>query len=157
MSLSEKLTNLMNSIRGLSNASDKLSLDDATNLLIAYKALKGDPFTIQISKFQAYDANAIPGSGIFWISTGTINGNSVDIGKGNDGVKYHYPINGQWWYLINLKDNFTNAFQIAITQAGTHIYMRSYQAGAWQGWNKLGGVVKAVLSALTPMKVGCAS
>lgn len=148
MSLNDKMTGLMDSARALGNGSDdaKLSIDDATSVLRAFKMLTGDPFTISLNKKQIIDADDVKESGIFFIST---NGHGEDIGSVITSKKYHYPENGYWWWLINLSVNTYSkrSLQILVPDQGAKLYMRAIHDGIKDPWIKLGGVNNPVLSA----------
>lgn len=133
MSLENNMTKIMDVVRHFTGRTDKLSFDDAIKLL-----LNITPFDVELKFGKEFDLNNLNKTGIFWLTP-------------NDGAtkdKNNVPFDGKWWYIINLYSTEYNCFQIAIPDDPVAIYMRTKTGSNWNAWNKVGGVVKAVLSAL---------
>lgn len=137
MTLSSKLSALANSTRKASGLDSKLSIDEMTTIINSIGA-----FIDRGQLANGTDLNDVWTPGVY----------SIREAKSK-------PIMN-WGALIVFKGG-SRAIQLYIADIGS-TYIRNGDSDHTPNpfiydWKKLGGVVKAALSALTPMKVGCAS
>lgn len=129
MPLSEIITSFMNSVRSFTDINKKLSLKDAQSYLDALQADLG-------KAKQCYEATMLNNLIItgYYYGTGNIFTNKPPAIDNKDQVRILVRSNGNNVYQLFLKDNI--------------IWYRHYTNNIWSAWLRVGGVVKAVLSAL---------
>lgn len=137
MSLNDRMTALGNSVRNLSGTTDKLSVSDMANLIGQFSAFKNHGILANDT-----DLNKVTDSGSYNVSEAT-----------------NKPVE-KWGSLIVIAaGNRTN--QIFIADNGA-LYIRSGNGNDFDrpwiefSWNVVGGVAKALLCVLLPVR-GCAA
>lgn len=127
MSLSEKMTGLMNAVRGVSGLSGELSVDEATSALNQVSGF------VDHGVIFAGDANNLTETGM-WSNRGTVSNS---------------PVLGQWGvfavYAPSKGKDFVKQEWTSINNTAT--YVRIYDPGidsetgkgSWTAWTKLGG------------------
>ena len=132
MSLNEVLISLGNSVRTLSGTTDKLSLSNMTEIINQFSAFKNH------GSLTSNDLNEVDEPGTYDVSECE-----------------NMPIKN-WGALIVIKAG-TRVVQIYIADSGATFIRNGYKNNFTYSWKQMGGITKALLSALTPMKVGCAA
>lgn len=148
MSLNEKMTGLMNAARGVSGVSSKLGIDDATSLInqIARINIKLNGHGADLDKiddgvspsliFVAQDAKTFSP----WVSA----------------ANSHVPVDGRKWLVFSTGKKEIRKWQLALSDNPVELYSRCWVDDHWTDWEKLGGVAKALLCVLLPVR-GCAA
>lgn len=127
MSLNDKMTGLANTVRNVSGVTSKLGVDDM-------KTVIG-----QLSSFMDYgdqgtnaDCNNFNKVGTYLLHSNTVNAPTTE-----------------WGFLLVLSYSADNIEQIFTAASSYTMYFRLHIGDrAWSAWHKIGGIVKAVLSAL---------
>lgn len=132
MPLSETLISLGNSVRTLSGTTDKLNLSNMTEIINQFSAFKNH------GSLTSKDLNEVDEPGTYDVSECE-----------------NMPVKN-WGALIVIKAG-TRVVQIYIADYGATFIRIGYKNSFAYSWKQMGGVTKAFLSALTPMKVGCAA
>lgn len=138
VSLSETMTSLMNSARKIQNRTDKLSISDLSSMLNAIANIKigGEQWTSDCSNNR--------GPGIYYCHE-EVNSKPTS----NDGYLMNITPDENGW------NDSSTVTQLFLDRQANTFYRRNMNVGqSWTPWSKIGGVVKAALSALTPVR-GC--
>lgn len=119
MSVSEKMTRLMNAVRGVTRTSSKLSFDDASSLLQKFIGVE----RIAISRMTLINELKSPG---IYSGTGALLTGKPGIVANDDDVKIlvfqvvpGYPVQIFWF-----KDE---------------VWARCWKNNSWKSWTRLGG------------------
>lgn len=149
------MTLIMNMVRMLTGSKEKLSIADANQLLTNAAIGSLPQKTIFVDDNSTIDDVTDPG---FYTLAGKTSTTAVSM---------KLPIKEQngWTFLLVIKSPnyvvqiiFDVQYSIWVPSEPLGVYIRgkNYKDGSsWTSWNKLGGVVKALLSTLHPVKVGC--
>lgn len=148
MSVSEKMTGLMNAVRGTSGVSSKLDVDDATSLINQIAriniTLKG-----HAADLDAIDDGVSP-------SLAFIAQDAKTFSPWVSATDSHVPVDGRKWLVFSTGKKEIRKWQLALSDNPVELYSRCWIDDPWTDWKKLGGVVKALPSVLLPVR-GCAA
>lgn len=151
MSLEDNMTKIMNVVRHFTGTTDKLSFDDAINALLKLKANGLVASNLDWNKYDDLNVFTTPGIYSVWLKPMK----NVPMAGSDQGAILVVIGTGDWTAQI-MFTFYSGAYYRADT-------MGALKQGhvTWKQFNvtdtNLGGVTKALLSALTPMKVGCAA
>lgn len=136
MSISDTMIGLMNAVRQQTGTSDKLSLHEAAALLKDFKGLRKN----DIQRMEQTSNLTEPG----WYHSvgGYLSGKPANVANQDD-VE-----------VTVIKDSKNNVAQLFFVNG--IVWGRALVSNNWTPWNKLGGVAKALLCALLPVR-GCAA
>lgn len=124
----------MDAVRGVTGTSGLLSMAMATDALNGTERIA---VHVQNPITEDIDLNEIDDTSLSYLVP-------------HGGVSKNAPLPGKWWLVLTAFNRSLNAFQFAVPDDGSTIFLRVKAFGAWTHWTKLGGVTKRLLFSLVP-------